>query len=89
MTSIIDVVTGRERSILRAVSAGRVEIICGSEPDLVIDGLYCSDQYTAHRMTRLGLVRPAVSAGVGERVPAELTDSGRSALKPVTEAKDE
>jgi hypothetical protein len=73
--------TGRERAILRAVSAGRAELICGCEPDLVIDGLGCCDQYTAHRLARAGLIRPAVPGAIGERVPAELTVAGWAVLR--------
>ena len=75
-----DAITGRALAMLRAVSAGRAELICSCEPDLVIDGLGCCDQYTAHRLARAGLIRPAVPGAIGERVPAELTLAGRAVL---------
>ncbi|HEY2763318.1 MAG TPA: hypothetical protein VGJ13_04805 [Pseudonocardiaceae bacterium] len=71
-------VTGRGLAMLRAVSDGRGELVCSCEPDLFIDGLGCCDQYTAHRLARAGLIRPASSGAVGERVPAELTVAGRA-----------
>lgn len=67
-------------SMLRAVAAGRGELVCGCEPDLLVDGLPCCDQFTAHRLTSAGLIRPAVQATVGQRVRAELTTAGQAAL---------
>lgn len=67
--------------MLRAVSAGRAELICGCEPDLLIDGMGCCDQYTAHRLSRAGLIRPVIRGAVGQRVRAELTGSGRAVLR--------
>jgi hypothetical protein len=75
-----DQITGRGLAMLRAVSDGRAELVCSCEPDLFIDGLGCCDQYTAHRLARAGLIRPASSGAVGERVPAELTGAGRAVL---------
>ena len=72
--------TCRAVAMLRAVCAGRAELICGCEPDLLIDGRCCCDQYTAHHLATSGLIRPAVAGAVGQRVPAELTDAGRVAL---------
>ena len=76
-----DAITRRGLAMLRAVSAGRAELICGCEPDLVIDGLGCCDQYTAHRLARAGLIRPAVPGAIGQRVPAELTIAGHAVLR--------
>ncbi|MGH3931399.1 MAG: hypothetical protein ACRDTF_15680, partial [Pseudonocardiaceae bacterium] len=45
-------ITGRVRAMLRAVSDGRGELVCSCEPDLLIDGLGCCDQFTAHRLAR-------------------------------------
>ena len=59
---------------------GRGELVCSCEPDLIIDGLGCCDQYTAHRLAGAGLIRPVVRGAVGERVRAELTIAGRKAL---------
>ncbi|MGH3797357.1 MAG: hypothetical protein ACRDSP_21000 [Pseudonocardiaceae bacterium] len=66
--------------MLRAVSDGRGELVCSCEPDLLIDGLGCCDQFTAHRLARAGLIRPAIRGAVGQRVRAELTLAGRTAL---------
>jgi hypothetical protein len=71
--------------MLRAVSDGRAELICSCEPDLFIDGLGCCDQYTAHLLARDGLIRPAISGAIGDRVRAELTVAGRAVLtRPLT-----
>ncbi|MFD9896420.1 hypothetical protein ACFWY9_44325 [Amycolatopsis sp. NPDC059027] len=77
---MIDELNHRERATLRAVAGGHAEISCSCEPDLFIDGLACCDQLTAHRLARLGFVRPARAGKCGERVPALLTDKGSSAL---------
>lgn len=45
-----------------------------------IDGLGCCDQFTAHRLAGAGLIRPVVREAVGERVRAELTTAGITAL---------
>ena len=75
--------SGRDRALLRAVAAGRAELIGGCEPDLLIDGLCCCDQYAAHRLARAGLIRPAAPAAIGQRVPAELTAAGAAALSRI------
>jgi hypothetical protein len=75
-----DPFSGRARAMLRAVSAGRGELVCSCEPDLLIDGLGCCDQFTAHRLARAGLIRPVVRGAIGERVRAELTVAGRAVL---------
>jgi hypothetical protein len=73
-------ITSRALAMLRAVSDGRGELVCSREPDLLIDGLGCCDQFTAHRLAQAGLIRPAVRGAIGERVRAELTVAGRAAL---------
>lgn len=73
-------ITGRGLAMLRAVSDGRAELVCSCEPDLLIDGLGCCDQFTAHRLAGAGLIRPVVRGAVGERVRAELTVAGRALL---------
>jgi hypothetical protein len=73
-------ISGRALAMLRAVSDGRGELVCSCEPDLIIDGLGCCDQYTAHRLARAGLIRPAIRGTIGQRVRAELTDAGHLAL---------
>lgn len=73
--------TGRDRSILRAIAAGGAELVGGAEPDLLIDGRYCCDQAAAHRLARAGLIAPAAVAQVGQRVAAVLTAAGTTAVK--------
>jgi hypothetical protein len=69
----------REYAILRAVSAGRAELLAGCEPDLAIDGGWC-DHTAVTRLIADGWVCAARPAIVGERVAARLTDAGRDAL---------
>src|SRR5438045_2332251 len=73
----------RERATLRAVALGHAEITRSCEPDLFIDGLACCDQSTAHRLARNGLIAPAIPGRPGERVPALITELGRSALDKI------
>ncbi|MFI5614320.1 hypothetical protein [Amycolatopsis sp. NPDC051903] len=68
--------TGRALAMLRAVADGRAELAGGREPDLRVDGLLCTDQATAHRLTHTGLVRPAAPGAPGQWVRAELTPEG-------------
>ena len=70
----------RRLAMLRAVAAGRAQLSCSAEPDLFIDGVPCCDQYTAHLLSRDGLVAPARPGIVGQRVPARLTAAGRSVV---------
>ncbi|WP_020666634.1 hypothetical protein [Amycolatopsis nigrescens] len=70
----------RERAILLAVRDHRALITGSSEPDLLIDGLYCCDQAIAHALFHHGWIRPALRAAVSDPVPAELTPDGRAAL---------
>jgi hypothetical protein len=64
----------RERSILRAVSAGRAELLAGCEPDLAIDGGWC-DHAAVSRLLSGGWIRAARPAAIGDLVPARLTDA--------------
>ncbi|SNR43016.1 hypothetical protein SAMN06265360_105243 [Haloechinothrix alba] len=75
-----DLPTHRDRAILAAVRAGRVELTCSSEPDLFIDGLYCSDQRSAHRLVHAGLITSETSGDPGSRVAAVLTARGSAVL---------
>ncbi|MBC6448709.1 hypothetical protein [Actinokineospora xionganensis] len=70
----------RAAALLRAVGAGRVDMTCGSEPDMFVDGLNCCDQPTAHALFHLGLVQHTRLGAITERVRAELTDAGRDVL---------
>ncbi|WP_436502080.1 hypothetical protein [Actinokineospora sp. HUAS TT18] len=70
--------------MLRAVAAGRAELVLGCEPDMLVDGVACCDQVTAHDLARAGLVRPARLGLVGHRVPAALTHAGHAVLRAGT-----
>lgn len=72
--------TGRPRSFLRAVAAGRATLSVSSEPDLFIDGLSCGDQPLAHQLVHEGLLALSHTGGFGEHVPATLTPAGLIAL---------
>jgi hypothetical protein len=69
----------REHALLRAVADGRGELLCGCEPDLAIDGYWC-DFIAARRLVHTGLIRPSRPQPVGNRAPAEITETGRAAL---------
>jgi hypothetical protein len=70
--TIIDI-SHRDRSVLRAVAAGRCTMSVGACPALTIDGLCCSDQFAGARLAQAGLIRNAQGA-------VALTDTGRAAL---------
>ncbi|NKQ54098.1 hypothetical protein HFP15_14515 [Amycolatopsis sp. K13G38] len=70
----------REQATLRAVALGRAELTSSREPDLFIDGLAVCDQSCAHRLANLGLIATARDGRPGERVPAVLTETGKTAL---------
>ncbi|MFJ1765668.1 hypothetical protein ACIOD2_35450 [Amycolatopsis sp. NPDC088138] len=73
-------VNHRMLAMLRAVGAGRGLVSCSSEPDLFIDGLSCGDQFAAHTLAHLGLVRAAGPGLPGELVPAVLTSAGQAII---------
>jgi len=75
-----NLLTGRDRAIMRAVATGHAELGWGVEPDLFLDGRCCCDQAAAHRLARAGLIAPAATAAAGQRVPAMITDRGRFEL---------
>lgn len=66
--------------MLRAVAEGRAEMSLSCAPDLFIDGLACSDQFTAHELARAGLVLPTRPGLVGQRVPTRLSTTGEDVL---------
>lgn len=68
------VLSHRDRAILRAVAAGRAEILVGCCPDITVDGLWC-DHVAAAQLVARGWIRPLWPAKVGERVAAGLTDA--------------
>jgi hypothetical protein len=72
--------SGRDRSILRAVAAGGAELALGTESDLFLDGRCCCDQPAVHRLVRAGLIAGVALGLVGQRVAADLTAAGHEAL---------
>ena len=72
--------TSRDRAILKAVAAGRAEIVYGAEPDLFLDGRCCCDQAAVHRLAHAGFIAPLGLADIGQRVPATLTPAGTAQL---------
>ncbi|PWK84435.1 hypothetical protein C8D88_10850 [Lentzea atacamensis] len=83
--------SNRGMATLRAVAAGRVEATCSIEPDLRVDGLFCSDQITSHQLMHAGYIRLADTQPPTTWVPAELTLAGRLLLNlpvagPIAEA---
>ena len=72
--------THRHLAMLRAVRAGRCELSHSCEPDLFIEGRTSCDQLAARLLSKLGLIRPAMPGSVGQRVPAQLTQTGRQLL---------
>lgn len=73
------VLSHRDRAILRAVAGGTAELLGGVEPDLFLDGRYCSDQPAARRLAHAGLIAAAGPVATGRRVAARLTADGRRA----------
>lgn len=86
MPAQLDGLNHRALAMLRAVDAGRAELSCSQEPDLFIDGVPCCDQFTAHALAHDGLIEPAYSANIGQRVPATLTPAGLAAIAPAPAA---
>jgi hypothetical protein len=76
----------RALAMLRAVDEGRAQLTCSQEPDLFIDGVSCCDQFTAHTLAHDGLIAPAHSGAIGQRVPATLTAAGLAAIEPAPAA---
>ncbi len=64
----------RDRSVLRAVDAGRCEVT--GHATLLVDGVGCCDQFVGPRLVRAGLIAPPGP----EPAPARLTASGRALL---------
>jgi hypothetical protein len=66
----------RDIAVLRAVAAGRCQISETFGGNLVIDGLWFTDQFAGPRLTEAGLISPDSRGG-----PARLTGSGRALLE--------
>ena len=75
--------TYRHYALLRAVAAGRCHLTCSCEPDLYIDGRSCCDQQASHLLVYAGLIVQATAGGIGQLVPARLTDAGDIVLSLV------
>jgi hypothetical protein len=72
--------TGRDRALLRAVAAGRCEIVASGTPDLRVDGRWFCDQPRAHVLLAAGLLTRAGPGARGAPATALLTGAGRAAL---------
>jgi hypothetical protein len=68
--------THRDHAILQAVADGRCVASGDIGMSLLIDGLYCSDQFVGVRLTGAGLI----AFSVAQPGPAKLTPSGRALL---------
>jgi hypothetical protein len=66
----------RDRAVLRAVAASRCEISETFGGNLVIDGVWFTDQFAGLRLTEAGLITGRPLGG-----PARLTASGRALLE--------
>ncbi|MFD8500289.1 hypothetical protein [Amycolatopsis sp. NPDC059657] len=73
--TILTTISHRDRSVLRAVAAGRCEISGCAGGSLVIDGIGCCDQFVGPRLVQAGLIA-AITPG-----PVRLTESGRALLE--------
>jgi hypothetical protein len=76
MTTTTETVSHRERSVLRAVHAGRCQVSGTGAVLLVVDGVGCCDQFLGRRLVLAGLI---ASPGPVP-APARLTASGRAVL---------
>ena len=66
----------RDRAVLRAVAAGRCKISETFGGNLVIDGVWFTDQFAGMRLSEAGLIIGGPLGG-----PARLTASGRALLE--------
>ncbi len=76
--AVTSALSGRDRALLRAVSAGRCAFRGGCEPVLLVDGVGCADWAAARRLVDLGLVvAPDTSVAL---TAVSLTPSGVAAV---------
>jgi hypothetical protein len=75
---VIEMLSGRDAALLRAVANGRCELEPGPMPVLYVDGRIFCDTAAAQRLVLAGLV--AAPEHEPLRVPARLTDAGRAEL---------
>lgn len=73
MSATTAVLSFRDRSLLRAVAAGRCTMSAGSCPALTVDGICCCDQFAGGRLVAAGLILCARGA-------VSLTETGRALL---------
>ncbi len=66
----------RDLVVLRAVAGGRCQISETFGGNLIIDGMWFTDQFAGPRLTEAGLILPDPSGG-----PARLTGFGRALLE--------
>jgi hypothetical protein len=71
LATALPTLTHRDRSVLRAVAAGRCR--CGTRGFLTVDGLALADQFAGLRLADAGLI-------TGQTGPVALTASGRAVL---------
>lgn len=64
-----DMLSGRDRAVLRAVAAGRCRLSAASDGRLIVDDLGCCDQFIGRRLTKAGLIT-ASEAGAVRLTPA-------------------
>ncbi len=71
----------RDRTLLRAIGAGRCTVSPGPGSALLVDGRCCADQFAGHRLLAAGWVRTADDAETRTAGrPVELTPAGRNLL---------
>jgi hypothetical protein len=75
---VIEMLSGRDAALLRAVAGGRCELEPGPMPVLYVDGRIFCDTAAAQRLVLAGLV--AAPEEERRRVPAQLTEAGRAEL---------
>lgn len=75
----------RELATLRAVEAGRAELLVSCVPNLRIDGGWCDHVAVLHLIAE-DLIVPARQVAVGWLVRACITEKGRNVLHPVSDA---
>ena len=73
-----DTLPQRHRALLRAVGAGRGEVLRGCAPTLLIDGRFC-DHVATHELFLAGLIYTDPGPP-GSRAVAHVTDEGRLVL---------
>ena len=76
--SVPVMVSGRDRAVLRAVSAGRCQFRGGCGSILLVDGLACADFSAVRRLIDAGLL--AAPDATVPLAPAALTPAGHAVL---------